>query len=107
MYAGQSIIALLVLALSGALVCLVLPRPRHILNTIVGVAAAELVLALNIWAAVLAPQGFVTAADQWFYVDAFSSFHIVVLALVFGLSSAFASIYFTHETPAVGWAGRR
>ena len=97
MYASQSIIAVLVLALSGALLCLVLPRPHHVLKTIVGVSAVELLLALNIWAAVLGPNGFVTAADQWFYIDAFSSFHIVVLALVFVLSSAFASIYFTHE----------
>ena len=97
MYASQSIIAVLALALSGALFCLVLPRPHHVLKTIVGVSAVELLLALNIWAAVLGPNGFVTAADQWFYIDAFSSFHIVVLTLVFALSSAFASIYFTHE----------
>ena len=97
MYASQSIIAVLALALSGALFCLVLPRPHDVLKTIVGVSAVELLLALNIWAAVLGPKGFVTAADQWFYIDAFSSFHIVVLTLVFALSSAFASIYFTHE----------
>jgi len=39
----------------------------------------------------------VTAAEQWFYIDAFSAFHIVVLVLVFLLSSAFASVYFTSE----------
>jgi hydrogenase-4 component F len=97
LYAGQSIIAVLVLAILGALLCLVLPRPHHVLKTIVGVAAAEMLLAVNIWAAVLGGKGFVTAADQWFYIDAFSAFHIAVLALVFLLSSAVASIYFTHE----------
>ena len=39
---------------------------------------------------------FVTAAEQWFYIDAFSAFHIVVLVLVFLLSSAFY-VYFTNE----------
>jgi hydrogenase-4 component F len=97
LYASQSIIAAPVLAFMGALFCLALARPQHVLNTVVGVAAAELLLALNIWMATLGPKGFVTAADQWFYVDAFSAFHIVILALVFVLSSAFASIYFSHE----------
>ena len=54
-------------------------------------------LAGNLWAAVLGGKGFVTAADQWFYVDAFSAFHIVVLVLVFVLSSAFATVYFANE----------
>ena len=55
----------------------------------------------------LAGPGFVTAAEQWFYIDAFSAFHIVVLVLVFLLSSAFAGVYFAAEsgehafTPAV------
>src|SRR5947207_14518673 len=53
--------------------------------------------AINIWAAVLAGPGSVTAAEQWFYIDAFSAFHIVVLVLVFLLSSAFAGVYFTSE----------
>jgi hydrogenase-4 component F len=96
-YAGQSIVAMLALALLGALLCLVLPRPQHVLRTILAVSAAEMVLAVNIWAAVLGGRGFVTAADRWFYVDAFSAFHILVLALVFVLSSAFASVYFGHE----------
>src|SRR5205823_6343193 len=42
-----------------------------------------------------------------FYIDAFSAFHIIVLVLVFLLSSAFAGVYFTNEadrnafTPAI------
>ena len=55
MYAGPSIVAVLVLALAGALLCLVLPRPHHVLMTIVGVSAVELLLALNIWTAALGP----------------------------------------------------
>src|SRR5437773_7524065 len=55
-------------------------------------------LAANLWTAVLSGRGIVTAAEQWFYVDAFSAFHIVVLTLVFLLSSAFASVYFSSDT---------
>ena len=54
-------------------------------------------LAGNLWVAVLAGPGFVTAAEHWFYIDAFSAFHIVVLVLVFLLSSAFAGVYFTSR----------
>ena len=49
---------------------------------------------------VLAGRAPSTAADNWFYIDAFSAFHIVVLVLVFLLSSAFAAIYFARREPA-------
>ena len=101
MHADASIIAMLALSGLGALFCLLLPRPRHVLRTIVGVSATEMLLAGNIWVAVVGGKGFVTAADQWFYVDAFSAFHIVVLVLVFVLSSAFATVYFGHEAEDV------
>src|ERR1041385_3948304 len=84
-------------AIAGAALCLVLQRARQVLSVIVAVSAAEMLLAINIWAAVLAGPGFVTVAEQWLYVDAFSAFHIAVLVLVFLLSSAFAGVYFTSE----------
>src|SRR5438045_5013606 len=85
------------IAIAGAALCLVLQRARQVLTSIVAVSAAELLLAGNIWAAVLTGPGFVSAAEQWFYIDAFSAFHIAVLVLVFLLSSAFAGVYFTSE----------
>src|SRR6266700_2287215 len=93
---------MLALAVLGALTCLVLPRPRHVLRLIVLVSAIELGLAADVWAGVLA-NGLVTAADGWFYVDAFSAFYLIVLVLVFLLSSAFAGVYFTHETGEHGF----
>jgi hydrogenase-4 component F len=60
-------------------------------------------LAANLWIAVLTGRGFVAAAGQWLYIDAFSAFHIVVLVLVFLLSSAFAGIYFTGEAEEDGF----
>src|SRR5437879_1599130 len=89
---------MLAIAVAGAVLSLLLPRPRQVLTTIVVVSAMEMMLAINIWTAVLGGRGFVTAAEQWFYIDAFSAFHIVVLALVFLLSSAFAGVYFTSDT---------
>src|SRR5437762_7320315 len=89
---------MLAVAVAGAALCLLLPRSRQVLTTIVAVSAVEMAFAINIWAAVLAGPGSVTAAEDWFYVDAFSAFHIVVLVLVFLLSSAFAGVYFTSET---------
>ena len=97
MLAEQSILLMLAVAVAGAALCLSLPRPRQVLTTIVAVSAVEMAFAINIWAAVLAGPGSVTAAEQWFYIDAFSAFHIVVLVLVFLLSSAFAGVYFTSE----------
>jgi hydrogenase-4 component F len=96
-YAEQSLVAMLVLAAAGAGLCLAFLRPRDVLAAIVAVSVIELALALDLWAGVLAGEGIVTAAGEWFYVDAFSAFHIVVLALVFALSSAFAGIYFASE----------
>jgi hydrogenase-4 component F len=96
-YADESIIAMLALSSLGGMLCLLLRRPIHVLTVIVGASTAEMLLAVNIWAAVLGGRGSVSAAGQWFYVDAFSAFHIVVVVLVFLLSSAFAGVYFRHE----------
>src|ERR1700704_5914120 len=92
---------MLAIPVAGAVLSLLLQQPRQVLTTIVAVSAVEMALASNIWAAVLTGSGVVTAAEQWFYIDAFSAFHIVVLVLVFLLSSAFAGVYFTnHAEPA-------
>src|SRR6266567_4325494 len=88
---------MLAVAVFGALLSLALPLPRHVLRLIVAVSAIELLLAANVWVSVLA-NGVVTAADEWFYIDAFSAFHVIVLVLVFLLSSAFAGVYFANES---------
>ena len=97
MFSDYSIFAMLGVAVLGALICLALPRPLYVLRLIVAASAIELGLAANVWASVLR-DGFVTAAEGWFYIDAFSAFHVIVLVLVFLLSSAFAGGYFVHET---------
>jgi hydrogenase-4 component F len=93
---GHAIVAMLALAVLGAIVCLPLRRPRQILAATVIVSALELGIAAYLWIAVLA-DGHVTAAEGWFYVDPFSAFHLIVLSLVFLLCSVFAGIYFADE----------
>src|SRR5437016_1957568 len=107
MFGEASVVAMLLLAIAGALLCVALPTPRQVLATILAVTAAEMALAANLWAAIFAGPDFVAAAEGWFYIDAFSAFHIAVLVLVFLLSSAFAGVYFASEaddgafTPAI------
>src|ERR1043166_4689818 len=90
-------LAMPALVVAGALLCLVLPRPRQVLVTILVVSLAGLAFAGRLWGAAVGEPGFVTAGEGWFYIDAFSAFHLVVLALVFVLSSVFAGVYFAAE----------
>jgi hydrogenase-4 component F len=89
----QTIIGMLAVATLGALACIALPRPRPILALTALVSLIELGLAVLLWTVVLS-GGRIAAAGELFFVDAFSAFHLVVLALVFLLCSLFAGIYF-------------
>jgi len=104
---GYAIDAMLIVAIAGALLCLA-ARPRQVLAMAIAVSAVELGLAASLWVTVLA-KSHVTAADDLFFVDAFSTFHLVVLCLVFLLCSLFAWDYFVDGgefTLAVGTARR-
>jgi hydrogenase-4 component F len=92
---GYAIDALLSVAVVGALACLV-ARPRPVLGMAIAVSAVEFGLGASLWVAVLA-KGPVTAADELFFVDAFSAFHLVVLGSVFLLCSLFARVYFADD----------
>lgn len=96
MQTGNAIVAMLAVAVVGAVACLALRRPRHILATTVAVSASELGLVAYLWSGVVS-TGYATAAENWFYVDSFSAFHLAVLVLVFLLCSIFAGIYFADE----------
>ena len=82
--------------ISGALLCLLMPRPRWILRITIGVSTLQLGLAVEAVRRILASGSF-NAAENWLYVDAFSALHLLVLALVYLFSSVFAGIYFRHE----------
>ncbi len=88
--------SLLLLPLAGAILCMLLPRPRWILATGSWTSALHLALAVEAAHRVLATGSF-NAADNWLFVDAFSALHLLVLALVYLLSSVFAGIYFRQQ----------
>jgi hydrogenase-4 component F len=102
-FAEPTAIAMPILAAGGAGLCAALTRPSAVLRAIVVISVVEMALAVNLWAGVLLGSGSVTAAEEWIYIDAFSAFHIVVLALVFALSSGFAAVYFASEAAEDGF----
>jgi hydrogenase-4 component F len=93
---GYLIVALLTVPVAGALACLTAMRPRQVLTIAIVVSAVTLVMAAQLCATVLAGSPVSTAGDL-FVVDAFSGFHLIVLALVFLICSLFASVYFADE----------
>lgn len=76
--------------------CLVVPRPRAVLAA---AAAGAGVFALLAFATAFTvfTRSPLRAAGGWFYVDALSAWHLVVMALVFGLSALFSFAYFADE----------
>jgi len=90
------IVALLAVPVSGALACLAAARPRQVLAITIAVSAIVLALAARLCASVLSGS-LVESAGGVFVVDAFSVFHLIVLALVFLICSLFASVYFADE----------
>ena len=93
---GYLIVALLTVPVAGALACLTAMRSRQVLTIAIVVSAVTLVMAAQLCATVL-PGSPVTIAGGLFVVDAFSGFHLIVLALVFLICSLFASVYFADE----------
>lgn len=89
------IIALLAVPVAGALACLA-ARPRQVLAIAIAVSAIVLALAALLCASILSGS-LVASASGVFVVDAFSGFHLIVLALVFLICSLFASVYFADE----------
>ncbi len=93
MVTGLLLLSLLALPALLAAVCLRLPSPRSVQAVVTGgvaaVGAVGLALAWTVFAG-----GAVTAASGWFFLDALSAYHLVVMMLVFLLSSVFAGGYF-------------
>lgn len=91
------IFALLAVPVAGAGACLVATRPRQVPAIAIAASGIALAIAAQLGTTVLSGSP-VTAADDMFVVDAFSGFHLIVLALVFLICSLFASVYFADET---------
>jgi hydrogenase-4 component F len=90
------IFALLAVPVAGAVACMLATRPRQV--PAIAIAASGIALAIAAWLGTTVLSGNPgTVADGMFVVDAFSGFHLIVLALVFLICSLFASVYFADE----------
>jgi hydrogenase-4 component F len=103
--AGALLYLVLAVPLLGGGLCLLLPGIRSVLTTLVlavlGTSFAAAMLGANVFAG--EP---VHAAGTWFFLDALSAYHLVVLQIVYLPSTIFAARYFARE-PALSRRGAR
>jgi hydrogenase-4 component F len=94
------LVAVLALPVAGAGLSLLLPSTRAVLAVLTtGVLATA--LASFYLAAVVFGSGPLHAVGGWLFVDALSAYHLLLLALVFALSTVFAGRYFRHGSHAL------
>jgi hydrogenase-4 component F len=87
---------LLLAPAATGLLCLVLSSPKAMLRALLVGVLASAAAGIGIIFAV-ARNGRVFAASGWLFVDALSSFHLVVMLLVVSLASVYSWIYFIEE----------
>jgi hydrogenase-4 component F len=86
----------LLLPVLGSILCLFLRKPKLVLAfTTVGVLAEDLAGGFLIYPVFTGSP--LHTADDWLRIDALSGYHILVMLLVFSLSSIFAYRYFGKE----------
>jgi hydrogenase-4 component F len=93
---GMLAVVLLLPAVAAAAV-LALRRPRVLLAAVVAVVLATALLDVTLAGAVLRNGEVLTIAGGWLRLDPLAAFHVAVLAIVFGLSSLYAWVYFGVE----------
>lgn len=95
-FTGDMLWLLLLLPALGAALSLLMPSPRAALSTVAfGVPLTAVVAA---WAAVTVfRNGPLLSGGEWLHLDALSAYHVVVMMVVFVLSSLYAVPYFRHE----------
>ncbi len=86
---------ILVPAATGGLASL-LRSPQMILRTLCAGVGLSVALGWYVAGRVLA-SGPVSAAAEWLYLDALSAYNLGVMLLIYGLSSAYAWVYFGAE----------
>ena len=88
------IIFLLPLAAAG--ICQLLRAPRKILTFVsVGVALIGIIDIAAAW--MVFSRDTLSSCGQWLYMDALSAYHLIVMALVFGMSAFYGKNYFEKE----------
>ena len=86
---------ILVPAATGALV-LLLRSARAVLRVLCAGVGITVALGWYVAGKVLV-SGPVSAGAEWLYLDALSAYNLGVMLLIFGLSSAYAAVYFRAE----------
>ena len=87
---------MIILPAAAAGVCLMIRGQRAILVWICVAVAGMLAMGSGA-AGIVFTTGPMMAANGWLYLDALSAYHLVLLQLVFLLSSVYARYYFAHE----------
>ncbi|MEI6970230.1 MAG: proton-conducting transporter membrane subunit [bacterium] len=95
-FCGDMLWLLIVLPAIGAALGLIMPSPRAAIRSVaIGV---PVVAAVAAWAVVTVMRGGpLLSAGEWLHLDALAGYHVVVMMIVFVMSSLYAVPYFSHE----------
>ncbi len=103
---GDVLWVLLALPIAGSLACILIRSPRAILLlTATGVPLIAVVSGVIAWRAFT--EGPLASSGQWLYLDALSAYHLIVMMLIFALSSLFAHVYFGNDHAPLSRRGAR
>ena len=88
---------LLIIPAAGGAGCLLLSSARAVLAVVPAVVAVMTAVAagLAVWS--VFSRGPIATGGGWLYLDALSAYHLLLLQMVFCLSSVYARSYFAHE----------
>ncbi|MFA5793954.1 MAG: proton-conducting transporter membrane subunit [Candidatus Brocadiia bacterium] len=86
---------LLILPALGSLLCYIFKSADAVMN-FVAYGMSLLSALVFIFCYSVLKTGPVSFAGQWFYIDTLSALHLVVMAVIFGLNSLYARIYFLN-----------
>ena len=88
--------ALLLIPAAGSGLCLLLRTPRAIRMLICAGVLCSAALAFGAAARALA-SGVLVSPGEWFFLDALSAYHLMIMMTVFSLSSLYTLSYFRRE----------
>ncbi|MGO8704514.1 MAG: proton-conducting transporter membrane subunit [Candidatus Brocadiia bacterium] len=91
--------ALLLIPAAGSGLCLLLRTPRAVLLLVCAGVLCSAALAFGASARALA-SGVLVSPGEWFFLDALSAYHLMIMMAVFSLSSLYTLSYFRREAEA-------
>jgi len=87
---------ILLLPVVGSGICQILRSPKNVMNFVCFVMALIGILEV-VTAGVVFSRNTIFSCGEWFYMDALSAYHLIVMALVFCMSSLYGMRYFDKE----------